>query len=98
MPKISVVTPAYNASEYIFDCAGSVLSQTHNNIEWLVVDDGSTDNTLHLLRNLEKKDKRIKIFTQENQGPAAARNKAFEEIKGDFFHSLMQMMFGILTS
>ena len=85
MPKISVVTPAYNASEYILDCAESVLSQTHKNIEWLVVDDGSTDNTLLLLRSLEKKDKRVKVLTQENQGPSAARNKAFEEIKGDYF-------------
>ncbi len=85
MPKISVVTPAYNASEYILDCAESVLSQTHKNIEWLVVDDGSTDDTLLLLGSLEEKDKRVKVFTQENQGPAAARNKAFEEIKGDYF-------------
>lgn len=83
--KISVVTSAYNAEKYIEQCANSVLAQTYKNIEWLVVDDGSTDSTLSILEGIAKKDSRVKIINQNNQGPSAGRNNGIKEISGEWF-------------
>lgn len=83
--KISIITPAYNSEKYIMDCAESILKQTHTNFEWIIVDDGSTDNTASLLETLTKQDKRIKVFNQKNQGAATARNTGLEQRTGEFF-------------
>ena len=74
-PLISVCIPAYNAEKYIGRTINSLLQQTYTNIEIIVVDDGSTDNTKRILENF--KDKRFTYFTGPNKGAAAARNKAF---------------------
>ena len=81
---ISIITPVYNVEPYIRQCLDSVLSQEYNDWEWILVDDGSTDNCLSIIREYEKDDTRIHVFTQENQGPAAARNLALKHIKGDY--------------
>lgn len=81
---ISVIIPVYNAEKYLKTCLDSLISQTYANYEVLCVDDGSTDHSLNILRFYEKKDNRIKVFTQENAGPAAARNKALEYATGDY--------------
>ena len=80
--KISVIIPVYNAEQYLKQCMESVLGQTLKEIEIICIDDGSTDNSLNILREYQKKDNRIIIFSQENQGAAVARNKGLELAKG----------------
>lgn len=84
MPKISVLTPVYNAANYIEDAINSVLEQSFTDWEMLCVDDESTDNSLSILYEYQKKDKRIKVFSQKNTGPLGARRLAFEHSTGDY--------------
>ncbi|MBQ0062672.1 MAG: glycosyltransferase family 2 protein [Prevotella sp.] len=79
---VSIVTPAYNSSLYIAKSINSVLAQTYANWEMLIVDDGSTDNTLEIVRSYE--DKRIKIFNNTHQGAAEARNLALRQATGKY--------------
>ncbi|MCH4552099.1 glycosyltransferase family 2 protein [Aestuariibaculum lutulentum] len=82
---VSIVTPAYNSEKYIIETIQSVLNQTYQNWEWIIVDDGSTDNTVNIVKEFISKDSRIKLFQlKSNLGPALARNKGIEEAKGDF--------------
>lgn len=82
---VSVITPAYNCAEYIEECIESVLNQTYQNWEMLIVNDKSTDNTQSIVESYANKDPRIKLFNQErNAGAAAARNKALELSQGRF--------------
>lgn len=69
---VSVVIPTFNSEQYISECIDSVLDQTHHNLEIIIVDDGSTDNTVNIVSDY-KSDK-IKFFSQINSGSAAARN------------------------
>ena len=72
---ISIVTPAYNPTEIIFQTVNAILNQTYPYFEWLIVDDGSTNKeSLELLEKVEKMDKRIKVLHKENAGPAIARD------------------------
>ena len=72
---ISIVTPAYNPSEYIFETANCILSQTYPYFEWIIVDDGSTKKeSLDILKRLEKMDKRIKVLHKENEGLSRTRD------------------------
>ena len=66
--KISIIVPVYNAEKYLHRCIDSVLSQTFTDWEMLLVDDGSTDDSLKLLKNLAKKDSRIRVYHKENGG------------------------------
>ena len=84
MPKISVIIPVYNAEKYIDDCIDSVLKQTFEDFELLLIDDGSKDSSLDICKDWANKDKRIKIFNQTNSGASAARNKGLEEAMGDW--------------
>lgn len=84
MKLISVVIPAYNAGIFIEECIKTIQKQTYQNFEIVVVNDGSTDNTLEILTKLAKDDKRIKVFSQENGGVSAARNTALQHVTGDF--------------
>lgn len=81
---ISVIIPVYNASDYLKECLDSILRQTYFNLEVLCVDDGSSDCSLDILKHFEKKDSRVKVFSQSNLGPSAARNKALNEASGDY--------------
>ncbi len=82
---ISVVIPSYNSEDFISDAITSVLNQTYNNIELIIVDDCSTDSTVAIINNFLKKDSRI-VFSQlkQNSGAAVARNKAIEIANGDY--------------
>lgn len=76
--KIRVIVPVYNASRYIERCFDSVLQQSFTEWEVVAVDDGSTDNSLDLMRNYNRRDSRFNIYHQENAGAGAARNYALE--------------------
>ena len=81
--KVSVIMPAYNAERYIERSVKSVLSQTHRNLELIVVDDGSTDYTGNILRRLAFDDSRLRYINTENRGPAKARNTALDAVSED---------------
>ncbi len=83
-PLVSVIIPVFNVEKYLKQCLDSVITQTYRNIEIICVDDGSTDNSYNILSFYQKKDSRIKILQQKNQGPSAARNKALEIAKGKY--------------
>lgn len=84
MKTVSVIIPAYNAGPFIENCINSILSQTYSDFEIVVVNDGSTDNTLNLLKALQKKDSRLKIFSQKNAGVSAARNTGLKNATGEY--------------
>lgn len=82
--KVSVVVPVYNAAENIKNCILSILNQSYKNIEVIAVDDGSTDASYSILQELEYKDSRLKVITQENMGVSSARNNGIEFCTGEF--------------
>jgi len=82
-PLISIIMPAYNAERYIAESIGSVLSQTYQNWELIIVDDGSTDKTADVVLNRSSSDSRIKYIFEENKGVAAARNTGIKRSSGD---------------
>ena len=82
-PKISILVPAYNCSKYIRQCLSSILNQTYRNLEILISDDGSSDNTRAIIDNI--KDNRIKRFhSEKNYGKNSICNSLFEHAKGEF--------------
>lgn len=85
MSKVSIITSAYNAEKYIEDCTKSVFGQSHTDLEWILIDDGSSDNTQSMIKDLAAKDSRIKPVFQENAGLAAARNNGLDLVTGEFF-------------
>ena len=82
MEKISVLVPVYNAEKYIEKCIKSIINQTYKDIEIVLIDDESKDNSLNIMKNLQKQDNRIKIVSVENKGVADARNSAIENATG----------------
>ena len=83
---VSILIPAYNAEKWIRDTINSALSQTWPKKEVIIVDDGSTDNTLQIARQFESKS--VKVITQENMGACVARNKALSFAQGDYIQWL----------
>ena len=84
-PIISIVTAYYNASKYIKQTAYSIFNQTLKNWEWIIVNDGSSDeNTDEILNNIKKMDNRVKILNQKNSGPAIARDNGIKIAKADY--------------
>lgn len=82
MKLISVVIPVYNVAEYLVECIESVLKQTYTNLEIILVDDGSLDNSGKICDDYAKKDSRIVVIHKQNGGLSSARNAALEIIKG----------------
>ena len=76
--KVSIIVPVYNAEDYIKKCISSICTQSVSELQIILVDDGSTDNSLEICRQLQKNDNRIEVFHQENQGASAARNKGMQ--------------------
>lgn len=83
-PKISVIVPVYNSEQYLPKCIDSVLDQGNIQLEVLLVNDGSTDNSGNICNDYSIKDKRIKVFHQANGGVSSARNKGIENATGDW--------------
>lgn len=83
-PLVSIIVPVYNTKEYLKDCVDSILNQTEENIEVLLVDDGSTDGSADICDEYAELDFRVKVFHQENSGVSSARNKGLREAKGEW--------------
>ena len=83
-PLISVIVPVYNIIPYLPRCVESLRKQTYRNLEILLIDDGSTDDTPALCDRLAEEDMRIRVFHKENGGPSSARNFGLEQAKGDY--------------
>lgn len=84
MPKISLIVAAYNIEDYIERCIESLLNQTFTDIEIVIVNDGSTDNTLKKIENVIKNDNRVKLINKENKGVVEARRTGFINSTGDY--------------
>ncbi len=84
MEKISVIVPIYNAEKYLNDCLETITGQTYSNLEILLIDDGSKDNSADLCRKWCTKDSRIRLLQQENQGVSAARNLGLDQAGGAY--------------
>lgn len=84
MDKISVIVPVWNAHDYLNRCVDSILGQTYTNLEVLLVDDGSSDDSLAICEQYASQDERVKVFHKENGGQASARNYALERATGEF--------------
>ena len=83
-PLISIIIPIYNILDCLEKCVDSCINQTYENIEILLVDDGSTDGTDKLCDKLKEKDERIRVFHKENGGSSSARNLGIENAKGEY--------------
>lgn len=83
-PLVSVIIPVYNTAEYLFCCLESVLKQTYAHLEIICIDDGSTDESLNIIREYAAKDGRIRVITQENQGIATTRNIGLKAANGEW--------------
>lgn len=81
---LSVVIPVYNAENCIKDCLNALINQTYSNLEIIVVDDGSTDNSLNVCKKYAELDSRIKVFTHANMGVSATRNEGIYKATGDY--------------
>lgn len=85
---VSIIIPVFNASNYIESCLNSVLNQTYKNLQVIIVNDGSTDNSLEVIHQIIQNDSRFTVITQENRGCSAAKNRGLELVKGDFVQYL----------
>ena len=84
--KVSVIVPVYNVEKYLEQCLNSIINQTYKNIEIIIVNDGSTDNSLDIIERFRNKNKNksIKVISQENKGISEARNTGLKNAVGEF--------------
>ena len=82
---VSVLVPVYNVEEYLQKCIDSILLQSYDNIQVVIVDDGSTDRSWEICEEYRLKDRRVEAYHQSNQGVAATRNHLLDKIRGDYF-------------
>ena len=81
--KISVIVPVYNVEQYLERCVDSIINQTYKNLEIILVNDGSTDNSGQLCDELAKKDDRIRVIHKKNGGLSDARNVGIDEAEAE---------------
>lgn len=84
MPKVSVIVPVYNVEKFVGTCLESLSNQTLRDIEIIVINDGSTDNSLSICETYARKDNRIKIYTKPNGGLSSARNYAMQFVSSPY--------------
>ena len=82
--KISVIIPVYKVEKYLYQCIDSILSQTYKNIEVILVDDGSPDNSPKICDDYASRDSRVKVIHKSNGGLSDARNVGLEAATGDY--------------
>ncbi len=81
---VSIIVPVYNTSNYLEKCINSIINQTYKNIQIIIIDDGSTDNSADIIKRYTEVDKRVSCYYQPNMGVATARNKGIKLSKGDY--------------
>ena len=81
---VSIITPLYNGEKFVAQTIESVLAQTYKNWEMIIINDGSKDNSEEIAKAYSAKDERIKVFSQENAGSAAARNNGIRRAEGRY--------------
>ena len=84
LPLVSIITPSYNSSKFIKETIASVQAQTYIHWEMLITDDGSTDHSLEIIKEISNNDPRVKYFSINNSGPAIARNNSIKYAKGKY--------------
>ena len=84
VPSVSVLMPVYNGEEYLAEAIESVLSQTFSDLEFVIINDGSTDGTGRILADYEQRDERIRVIHRENRGLAAALNQGLDLARGGY--------------
>ena len=82
--KVSIVVPVYNAGKYLKRCLDSLVNQTYSNLEIIIVNDGSTDNSKYICETYQQEDERILLLEQKNQGVSSARNFGLKHVTGDY--------------
>lgn len=83
-PLVSVIVPAYNTAKHLPKCLNSIIKQSYQNLEIIIIDDGSTDNSSTIIERFAKNDKRIKAIQQKNQGLSEARNNGVKKATGKY--------------
>ena len=83
-PLLSIIVPIYNVEQYVDKCIQSILNQTYQNLEIILVDDGATDRSGSIADSYAAKDKRIKVLHKENGGISDARNYGLDHVTGDY--------------
>lgn len=81
---ISIIIPTYNSERYLDECLNSIINQSYKNIELIIIDDGSVDNTINIINNYCLSDNRIFVCTTSNNGVSCARNIGLEKAKGEY--------------
>jgi len=84
MHKLSIIVPVYNVADFLYKCIESICEQTYTNIEIILINDGSTDGSISILREFAAKDNRIKLINQINKGANAARNQGIDHATGEW--------------
>lgn len=83
-PLVTILSPCYNVDAYLPQCLDSIINQTYTNLQIVLIDDGSQDNTWEILQDYSSRDSRIEIYHQANQGVATTRNNLLDKVKGDY--------------
>ena len=83
-PLVSIIVPVYNKRPYLVECFDSITGQTWKNLEIIAVDDGSTDGSSNLLKEITKAENRLSVITTKNRGPSAARNTGLDIASGEY--------------
>lgn len=81
---VTIIIPVYNVEKYLEECLNSIINQTYNNMEIILIDDGSTDNSVNILKDYARKEDRIKLIVKENTGQGNCRNLALEISNGKY--------------
>lgn len=83
-PLVSILTPVYNVEQFLPECLNSIVGQTYQNLQIVLIDDGSTDGSYLILQEYSSRDTRIEVYTQHNCRVAETRNRLLSKVKGDY--------------
>ncbi len=84
MDLVTIIVPVYNVENYLYRCLDSIVKQSYKNLDIILINDGSTDNSLKICNNYAKNDTRITVINIENSGPSICRNIGLEKAKGSY--------------